>query len=347
MRGGRTRSEAEGGPASTDARLRGARSESSAPSATRWLAWLIGAALLGGVVLVALRFSEAEEFTQLARRARPRWLVFAALLQAATYLAEGAMWRAVVRAGHGALSGPRAYGLSMAKLFVDQTVPTGGVGGTILYVQALQRSGVPRGVALAGVVVSTFSYYAAYALCLALAIVYAATLGDPIGAPMSVGVAFLVISTVFAVVVLWHSGVEPGPIARRVGRVPLLRSALGLLQEADPAVAHAPHVLARALLCQLAIVCLDAGTVWAALRAVGTAAPAEVVFVSYMFSSLLRTLSFVPGGLGTFEAASVFMLRSLGVSVSAALSATLIFRGLSFWLPMIPGMLSARRLTRY
>ncbi len=226
-------------------------------------------------------------------------------------------------------------------------MPTGGVSGTILYVEGLQRSGVPRGVALAGVVVSTFSYYTAYALCLAPAIVYAATLGDPIGATMSVGVAFLMVSTAFAAVVLWHSGAEPGPMARRVARVPFLRSALGLLQEADPAVAHAPRVLVRALLRQIAIVCLDAGTIWVALRAVGAAASIEAVFVSYMFSSLFRTLSFVPGGLGTFEAASVFMLRSLGIPVSAALSATLIFRGLSFWLPMIPGLLWARRLTRY
>ena len=347
MRGGRSRSESEDGRvASMDGKLRDVRSGGAARSSTRWFVWFVGAALLGGVVLVAMRFSEAEEFAQLAERARPRWLALAVLLQAATYLAEGEIWRAVVRAGHSAIAVPRAYGLSVAKLFMDQTVPTGGVSGTILYVEGLQRLGVPRGVALAGVVVSTFSYYAAYALCLALAIVYAAMMGDLIGATTSVGVVFLVVSTVFAVVVLLHSGAEPGPIARRLARVPFLRGALGLLQEADPSVAHAPRVLARAVLWQLAIVCLDAGTIWAALRAVGAATSTEAVFMSYMFSSLFRTLSFVPGGLGTFEAASVFMLRSLGVSVSAALSATLIFRGLSFWLPMIPGMLCARRLTR-
>jgi Mg2+-importing ATPase len=36
----------------------------------------------------------------------------------------------------------------------------------------------------------------------------------------------------------------------------------------------------------------------------------------------------------------------IGVSVPVALSATLIFRGLSFWLPMVPGLLSSRRVTR-
>jgi Mg2+-importing ATPase len=45
----------------------------------------------------------------------------------------------------------------------------------------------------------------------------------------------------------------------------------------------------------------------------------------------------VPGGLGTFEALSVTTLRAAGLLLPAALAATLLFRGLRFWLPMIPG----------
>jgi P-type Mg2+ transporter len=33
----------------------------------------------------------------------------------------------------------------------------------------------------------------------------------------------------------------------------------------------------------------------------------------------------------------VLMLRMVGIDVAVALSATLLFRGLSFWLPMLPG----------
>ena len=48
-------------------------------------------------------------------------------------------------------------------------------------------------------------------------------------------------------------------------------------------------------------------------------------------------MGIVPGGLGTFEAASVVTLRMVGVDIAVALAATLLFRGLSFWLPMLPG----------
>ena len=64
-----------------------------------------------------------------------------------------------------------------------------------------------------------------------------------------------------------------------------------------------------------------------------------------MIASLLRTFGFVPGGLGTFEAASVSALALTGMPVPVGLSATLMFRGLSFWLPMVPGLAFSRRLT--
>jgi Mg2+-importing ATPase len=66
------------------------------------------------------------------------------------------------------------------------------------------------------------------------------------------------------------------------------------------------------------------------------------VFASFMISTLFRIIGIVPGGLGTFEAASVLTLKVIGVTLPVALAATLLFRGLSFWLPMAPGIWIAR-----
>jgi glycosyltransferase 2 family protein len=51
----------------------------------------------------------------------------------------------------------------------------------------------------------------------------------------------------------------------------------------------------------------------------------------------------IPLGLGTFETACVGMLALLGVAIESALTATLLLRGLTFWLPMVPGLWLARR----
>lgn len=76
------------------------------------------------------------------------------------------------------------------------------------------------------------------------------------------------------------------------------------------------------------------------------AGPVTAVFASFMIASLVRTLGVVPGGLGTFEATSVIALTLTGISSAAALAATLLFRGLSFWLPMGPGFVASRAALR-
>ena len=96
----------------------------------------------------------------------------------------------------------------------------------------------------------------------------------------------------------------------------------------------------------MAIFLLDTMTMWFLILALGTVASPTAVFASFMTSSLLRTVGFLPGGLGTFEATSVFTLKVSGVPIAVALGATLIFRTLSFWLPMIPGLIYSHALTR-
>ena len=81
------------------------------------------------------------------------------------------------------------------------------------------------------------------------------------------------------------------------------------------------------------------------LWALGISVLPAQVFASFMLSSR-RPLGPVPGGLGIFEAASVATLKLMGVPIDAGLAATLLFRGFSYWLPMVPGILFARRETR-
>jgi len=48
-------------------------------------------------------------------------------------------------------------------------------------------------------------------------------------------------------------------------------------------------------------------------------------------------------GLGTFEATGVAMLRLTGVPFEAAVTAILLLRGLTLWLPLLPGLILLRR----
>ncbi len=305
-----------------------------------WISWLLGLAILVAVVGVALHFSEAAGFARLLEQAQPGWLAAACMLQALTYAAQAQIWRFVTGAAGMALPLAPAYGLSLVKLLVDQALPSSGVSGAIVVAGALRRRGVPQDVAMAGIVVSSAAYLLAYvaALSAGLVVMVAKGTADPL--IVALVAVFIVAASAVAGLEIGLSGrASPTGSASR-GR---LRRLLEPLERARPTLARNPALIATAVALQLIVVALDCLTLWALLRALGTPAPLDAVFSSFMVSTLLRTVTVIPGGLGTFEAVLVVTLHDAGIPVAAALSATLLFRGLSFWLPMLPGALLARR----
>ena len=102
-------------------------------------------------------------------------------------------------------------------------------------------------------------------------------------------------------------------------------------------------LIARVVAWQAAVFLLDSSTLFVMLRAVGYPTDFLPVFASFVMASVFATLMVVPGGLGTFEGASVALLVIFGVPLAPALAATLLLRGFTFWLPMLPGLWLARR----
>ena len=126
-----------------------------------WLSWMLGAAILVAVVVAALHVAEGRELIDVAARAKPWWLVLAVCLQGTTYLAQGEIFRRVPRAAGYRLPLTAAYELSLAKLFIDQALPSAGIGSTIVVAKALERRAVPRAVVAASMVINIASYHAA------------------------------------------------------------------------------------------------------------------------------------------------------------------------------------------
>jgi len=304
-----------------------------------WLGWVVGLGALAAVVVIATHTSEPRDFVRIVERAEPWWLVAAFGLQAATYVALAQVWRAVARVAGRPLPLRAAVRIALAKLFVDQTLPSAGLSGGVLLASALGHRGGARPIISATIVVDLASYYFAYASSLAIAIAIASVEGHT-------GAIVIVPALVFVAIAL---GIGSGAIAlarttRRLPRLFALRRAEQWLGHADRRLTADPRLLARATAWQIAIIALDGATTWTLLRAVGVHAPVAGVFASFMIASLARTLSIVPAGLGVFEGIAVVMLHQLDIPVAAALSATLLFRGFSYWLPMIPGFIAARGL---
>jgi uncharacterized protein (TIRG00374 family) len=74
-----------------------------------------------------------------------------------------------------------------------------------------------------------------------------------------------------------------------------------------------------------------------ALRAVGAHPQPSLVILAYTTAELLALIPFTPGGLGFVEAGLVGTLTLAGVPGRDALAATLLYRLVSYWLPLPAG----------
>lgn len=92
------------------------------------------------------------------------------------------------------------------------------------------------------------------------------------------------------------------------------------------------------------------GSDWVALyfafHAIGYDVALGTVLLIFIVSTSVATISIVPGQIGVMDAALAFMSAALGIPPPVAVSATLLYRLVSFWLPIPFGYLFAWHLER-
>lgn len=317
----------------------------AAPRASIWtrLSWALGAAAVAVVVVVAARSSETRELLRLLREIRPGWVAAAAVLQAATYACDASIWRRVLARA----AAPQPFGrmcrLSIARLFVGQALPSGGLSGDLLVVRALSRYGVASDVSTTALLLNLFGFYAAFAGCALLAAIVFYASGTLSGPILGIAIPFSVLVVGIPGLIAWLVRSERS--ARRTfwRRVPLLGRMLETLGRARPELLRDRRLLGLAVGLQTATFALDAGTLLVMLMALGVRASiAPDAFAAFVLASAAELVGPVPGGLGAFEGGCIVGLHAFGVPVETALLATLLLRGFTFWLPMVPGFFVAR-----
>lgn len=95
---------------------------------------------------------------------------------------------------------------------------------------------------------------------------------------------------------------------------------------------------------EVAFLAFTAAGIVATLAAIGAHFSVVAVVAVYIVASNLGQLLPTPGGLGAVEGALVAGLTAIGIPASTAIAAALVSRVLSFWLPVLPGVVAFRLL---
>lgn len=228
----------------------------------------------------------------------------------------------------------------VAGSFVKLVAPAA-VGGVALNTRFLQRAGIRPGLAVASVGASQLFGLASHILLLLSFGYLTGTEKTPEMTPSRTVIAGLLTVAVLVLVVTAVPFLRKFVVTRVralfAGVVPRM---LDVLQRPQKLLTGIGGML---LLTGCFVMCLDAS-----IRAFGGGEAISYASIAVVFlaGNALGSAAPTPGGIGAVEGALTLGLVAAGLDGQVAFSAVLLFRVVTFWLPVLPGWISFNFLTR-
>ena len=272
---------------------------------------------------------------RVVRHADWRWTLVALVLSALTYAAAATSLSGFVLER---LTFTRTLLAQVAASFVTLVTPAA-VGGAALNIRYLQRSGVSPARATASV---GAAQVVAFLIHMLLLVIFAALTGTVHVHSLTPPTWAYVVLAVLLVLVLAAIAMPPGRRLLRARLTPALGQVLPRLLD----LAQNPRKLAEGFGGALALTALYVFCLAGCVRALGGSVPLVGVAVVYLTGSAIGSAAPTPGGLGAVEVALSAGLTAAGLQSATALGSVLLFRLLTFWLPVPAGWVAFNYLER-
>jgi undecaprenyl-diphosphatase len=265
------------------------------------------------------------------------WLPLIIALSAVTYLASAVALMGAVASRIRWWPTVLAQGASS---FINRVSPAN-VGGMALNVRYLQKSGVEASAGAAAVGVNAL---AGALIHVVLIVVFFAWAGHDLSKALKLPSSskLLLILAVVAAIVGVVLATRPGRRFATGKLIPGLRSAAASLKW----VARSPGKMIMLFGGSTLITLAYIGGLAASLQAFGGGTGLVLIGAVYLGASALAAAAPSPGGLGAIETALIAGLTGVGVAAGPAVSAVLLYRLATYWLPIAPGWLSWRVMQR-
>jgi uncharacterized protein (TIRG00374 family) len=293
------------------------------------------AALAGAFYFLLPQIADVSSSWHALQHVNWAWLPVIIGLSALTYVASA---MALI----GAVPGRVPFGPSVltqgASSFINRVSPAN-VGGMALNARFLQKSGTSTPASVAAVGVNAL---AGAIMHVVLIVVFFALAGHDLTKAFKLPSAskILLILAVIIAVIGVVLATRPGRRWTRKQLIPGVRSAAGSLRQAAASPVKLGLLFGGSALITLAYI---AGLA-ASVQAFGGGPGLVVIGAVYLAAAALAAAAPTPGGLGAIEAALVAGLTGVGMQPGPAVSAVLLYRLATYWLPVLPGWLCWRSL---
>jgi uncharacterized membrane protein YbhN (UPF0104 family) len=291
-------------------------------------------ALAAALVMTALPGAYGAISDGVARipHADMRWLAFAVVLEALSFLGHVILFRAVFVEGSSRVGYAASYEITMAGHAATRVFGAAGAGGVALQVWALKHSGISGRTVAARMVAFLVLLYSFYAVAVA-------GVGFGLWSGVLPGGGSAVLTIVPGALALALIG---GALAssRIAARLDLTGRPAKVAATVSDGVDGAFEIIKRRDLRLLGGAmwwAADIAVLWATFHAFGAAPPVFVIVLGYFLGLIGNALPFV-GSLGGVDGGMIGALVALGAVAPITVAAVVVYRLISCWLPTIPGL---------
>jgi undecaprenyl-diphosphatase len=294
--------------------------------------------LAGATWFLLPQFADLPEIFDQVRDANWAWLPAVLMVAAITYLG------ATLSLSGAIVQHVRRKPLLIAQLgsaFASKVAPAG-LGGMALNIRFLERQGVSRAVAVAGVGMNTLAGLVGHVSLMAMFLLWAGR--DAFGSFRLPDPKWFVI-VVLLIVLLVALGIAIPPTRRPLLErlLPTLRRALGGMT----GVLRRPDKLAMLIGGAMVVTTSYLMAMYLSMRAFGGDLPFPTVGAVFLVGAAVGSAAPTPGGLGAVEAALIGGLLAAGLDDTIAVPAVFLYRLCTFWFPILPGWLCFTWLQRH
>ena len=295
------------------------------------------AALAGAFYYLLPQLAQVQSSWHAIQSADWAWVPLVIAISVVTYLASAAALMGAVTARIQFWPTVLAQGASS---FVNRVSPAN-VGGMALNARFLQKSGVETSAGVAAVGVNSLAGALVHLILIAVFFTWAGRgLGNAFKLPSSS--KLLLILAIVAAIVGIVLATRPGRRFAAAKLIPGLKAAAASLAR----VARNPGKMVMLFGGSALITLAYIGALAASVQAFGGGPGIVLVGAVYLGASAIAAAAPSPGGLGAIEAASIAGLTGVGMPAGPAVSAVLLQRLATYWLPVAPGWLCWRVLQR-
>jgi len=328
----------------------------------RWILWVL---VLAFVWIVATSLTDIKNLAKTLVEGQWEWMLAAAFAQVLYYLAfTGSYWAAFKTVDIESRMRdllPVVFG----SLFVNVVAPTGGTAGVALFVDDAVRRGHSGARAAAGTLLQLIADYSAFAGILLVGMGYLFVQHD-LKLYEVIGAIILLLITLALSGILLFGLWRPASlgrlfawIQRNVNRLAIRFRRATVIKEdwadknavefasAAVAIQQRPGRLAGTIGLALVAHALDLLVLYFLFRAFHQPVLLGPLVAGYAMGILFWIVSITPQGIGVVEGVMAVVYTSLGIPGSIATTVSLVFRGLSFWIPLGLGFIMLRRVKSF